>query len=159
MVDEQSSARVVVGVDGSDASLEALRWAAREAQLIGATLQVVTAWQYPAGFGWTTAADRAELEGGARSMLEAVVRPVRVEHPDVAITLSVREGHPAAVLIEAGDGADRLVVGSRGRGAFASMLLGSVGLHCAHHAPCPLVIVRDRGQPPAPPVAHGDRPS
>jgi len=159
MVDERSSARVVVGVDGSDASVDALRWAAREARLIGATLQVVTAWHYLPGFGWTTPPHRADLEEGARSMLEDAVRPVRAEHPDVAITLSVREGHPAAVLIEAADGADRLVVGSRGRGAFASMLLGSVGQHCARHAPCPLVIVRDRGRPPAPPAARGDRPS
>ena len=60
----------------------------------------------------------------------------------VKVSSTVREGNPAKILLEAADGADLLVVGSRGHGGFAEALLGSVSQHCVHHAPCPVVIIR-----------------
>jgi len=139
---QPARAEVVVGVDGSDSSLNALRWAAKEARLTGATLHAVTAWEYPLSYGWAAVPDRFDPDGDARAMLEDAVRAVRAEEPDVPITLNVIEGHPAAALLAAAEDASLLVVGSRGHGAFTGVLLGSVGEHCAHHAKCPLVIVR-----------------
>ncbi len=112
---------VVVGVDGSEASADALRWAVRYARMTGATVRAVTVWHYPASFGWapTTAIPEMDLEGDARQALKETLEQV----------------------VGAED-ADLLVVGSRGHGAFAGMLLGSVSEHCVHHATCPVVVIR-----------------
>ncbi|HTZ07910.1 MAG TPA: universal stress protein, partial [Acidimicrobiales bacterium] len=74
--------------------------------------------------------------------LRDTVRQVLGENPEVPVRLVVREGHPAPVLIDEAGGADLLVVGSRGHGAFMGMVLGSVSEHCVSHAPCPVVVVR-----------------
>lgn len=142
MTHQQAHAEVVVGVDGSDSSRDALRWAARQARLTGATLHVVTTWEYPLSYGWAGVPEGFDPEGDARAMLQDAVREVVGDDPAVSVRLSVLEGHPAAVLVAAAEKADVLVVGSRGHGAFAALLLGSVGEHCAHHAACPLVIIR-----------------
>jgi nucleotide-binding universal stress UspA family protein len=78
-------------------------------------------------------------------MLEDVLEPVRQKHPGVAIESRVTEGHPAAVLVDASRGADLVVVGSRGHGEFAGMLLGSVSEHCVSNAHCPVVVLRGNG--------------
>jgi nucleotide-binding universal stress UspA family protein len=139
--------RIVVGVDGSASSLEALRWAVRQAELTGAAVDAVIAWQFPVafrGYSWgaemmTGDIDYAEI--AAKALGEAISAAVDpgsevVVHPVIA------EGHPAQVLIEAAADADLLVVGSRGHGGFASALLGSVSQHCTHHAACPVVVIR-----------------
>ena len=77
----------------------------------------------------------------AKELADAISETVSSDSP-VKISTSVQEGNAAQVLLEAADGADLLVVGSRGHGGFTGALLGSVSQHCAHHAPCPLVIVR-----------------
>jgi nucleotide-binding universal stress UspA family protein len=138
---------VVVGVDGSPGSVVALRFAAEEARLSGTTLHVVGAWEVPAtayagaagGAGSGFVELGAELESRAREAVDEAL--ARLDAGDVAIERHVNEGHAARLLLEAGAGADLLVVGSRGLGGFARLLLGSVGQELAHHAPCPLAIV------------------
>lgn len=139
--------RIVVGVDGSASSLQALRWAARQAELTGATVDAVIAWQYPVaykGFGWqaemiTGDIDYAEI--AAKTLDDAINQAVD-PGSEVVVYPVVAEGHPAQVLIEAAADADLLVVGSRGHGGFANALLGSVSQHCTHHAACPVVVIR-----------------
>lgn len=135
---------VVVGVDGSEASKDALRWAIRYARMAGATVQAVTAWHYPASFGWapSPAIPQMDLEGEARQALKETVEQVLGATEPVTIQTQVVEGPPALMLLKAAEDADLLVVGSRGHGAFAGMLLGSVSGHCVHHAACPVVVVR-----------------
>ena len=140
--------RIVVGIDGSPESKEALRWALAEAKLRGARLRVVHTWVVPyiaAGPGLDPVLDAGMIENAER-LAEDLVRgeldEVAAETAGLDIERAVVEGTPAAVLLEAAQGADLLVVGSRGRGGFAGLLLGSVSQQCAHHAPCPVVIVR-----------------
>ena len=135
---------VVVGVDGSPGSATALLFALEEARLRGTTLHVVWAWQRPemtyAGDAGVGIADlSAEVETQAGKALDAALADLEVG--DVPLEQHVLEGHPAGVLLDAGAGADLLVVGSRGQGGFTRLLLGSVGHEVAHHAPCPTVIV------------------
>jgi nucleotide-binding universal stress UspA family protein len=141
------SGRIVVGVDGSDGSLRALRWAVREARQRDATLDVVVAWHHP----YAAAVDptgmaasrvsREELEHLSRDLLGRARDVAYAEDQTVQVDPTVVEGGAARALLEAATGADLLVVGSRGRGGFTGLLLGSVSQQCAHHAPCPVVIV------------------
>lgn len=133
---------VVVGVDGSDASKDALRWAAKQAQLTSGEVHAVIAWQWPFTYGYYTGYSDADFAAQSRETLEEAVTESLGELPPVPVTFSVVEGHPAPVLIEASRSADLLVVGSRGRGAFTAMLLGSVSENCVHHASCPVVVIR-----------------
>jgi nucleotide-binding universal stress UspA family protein len=137
------SGLIVVGVDGSESSLEALRWAANQARLTDASLEVVTTWEYPNSFGWAPAWPPDWDPGGdAGKALAQVVDAVFGNDPDIAVRQVVTEGHPAPILVHASERADLLVVGSRGHGEFAGMLIGSVSEHCATHASCVVVIVR-----------------
>jgi nucleotide-binding universal stress UspA family protein len=138
--------RVVVGVDGSDSSVEALRWAARQARLTGATLCVVTAWDYPehaTPFGIVpelpATFDPVEK---ARLALDALVGEVLDSDPGIVVVRDVVHGGPAPVLLEYAQGAELLVVGRRGRGALAGALLGSVSGRCLTHASCPVAVIR-----------------
>ena len=134
---------IVVGVDGSESSKRALRWAADQAKLVGAELVVVTTWEYPPTLGWAPPyPSDFDPNEDARKALTETVNGVLGPDPGVVVRLTVTEGHPAFVLTEAAQGADLLVVGSRGHGAFAGMLLGSVSEYCAAHASCPVVVVR-----------------
>ncbi|MDA8284033.1 MAG: universal stress protein [Actinomycetota bacterium] len=141
--------RIVVGVDGSDASKDALAWAARQAELTGASIQVVTAWHVPmAAYSAAVSVPTGyEFEQQARKVLDATIVAVLGDQPNVQVTTSVVEGHPAPELLAAAAAAELLVVGSRGHGAFTGMLLGSVSEHCVTHAPCPVVVVRHSPQP------------
>jgi len=135
---------IVAGVDGSEESKRALRWALAEARLRGARLRAVYAWTYPftAGPGYMQPLDpdlQGSLQKEAEHMLDEALAEVGTE--GVEVERAAVEGPPAAMLVEAAEGADLLVVGSRGRGGFSGLLLGSVSQQCAHHAPCPVVIV------------------
>lgn len=136
-------APVLVGVDGSASSKEALAWAARYAGLLGAQLEVVIVWHLPPAMGWETPLPTEwSPEDDARSVLQSEVEEVLgTAHPSET-TLVVLEGPPAKVLIERAHSASVVVVGSRGRGHVAGMLLGSVSEALARHAPCPVVVVR-----------------
>jgi nucleotide-binding universal stress UspA family protein len=135
---------IVVGVDGSEGSRRAIRWAVREAGLRGADVHLVHALA-PLPAGSIYAEPMAAIEQAAHEVVdEARDLAVRVasDGPSVEVQAAVEFGQPAPVLLDASKGADLLVVGSRGRGAFAGLLLGSVSFHCASHARCPVVVVR-----------------
>jgi nucleotide-binding universal stress UspA family protein len=138
--------RIVVGVDGSESSKAALRWAVHQAELTGSRVEAVGAWQYPpmiGGFGLGPASAMAlNFDEIAAKALSDSIADVVDPATSVHISTAVIEGNAAQVLLRAADGADLLVVGSRGHGGFIGALLGSVSQHCAHHAPCPLIIVR-----------------
>ncbi|WP_030270368.1 universal stress protein [Streptomyces sp. NRRL B-24484] len=133
--------RIVAGVDGSPAAEEALRWAVGQARLAGGTVDAVIAWEYPATYGWPAPIleDVDFADDARRCLAEAVGRATDDGGP---VRRIVVQGHPAAALPDAADGADLLVVGNRGHGAFTEALLGSVGQHCVHHGRCPVVVVR-----------------
>jgi nucleotide-binding universal stress UspA family protein len=141
---------VVVGVDGSAASEEALRYALRQAKLEGARMRVVTAWHVPpiayGGPGVGALVDlRSEFLKDGEAILDHALSSLSAdETAGVEIDRVVREGRPASVLVEEAKDADLLVVGSRGHGGFAELLLGSVSHECAQRAPCPIVIIRRR---------------
>lgn len=139
---------IVVGVDHSEAAKAALRFALEEAQLRDATLRAVHVWQfsYPGGAGVEGAYaipgfDLESLRNAADASLEAIVAEVIPDPGEVEVVLRVVEGSAGAVLIDESQNADLLVVGSRGRGGFAGLLLGSVSQQCAHHASCPVVVI------------------
>jgi nucleotide-binding universal stress UspA family protein len=140
MTDAQG--RIVVGVDGSEASIDAVRWALQQAQLTGSSLEVLTSWHFPNQYAeWV--ADEIDWDARARALLEDTLTAAHIEK-DMQVTRTARPGHPAAVLTDASTSADLLVVGSRGHDGFAGMLLGSVSSHVAAHAHCPVVVVRHR---------------
>lgn len=140
---------IVVGVDGSPESDAALRFAAEEASLRGLPLRIVCAWEAPAGAyvgeAFAATADAlVEAEHHAEDVLRSALEQLG---PDARARTEARsvEGPPAAMLCEQARDAMLLVVGSRGRGAAAGLLLGSVSQSLSHHAPCPLVIVPSPG--------------
>ncbi len=144
-VQQEGGRRIVVGVDGSPSSIAATEWAANYAQLTGASLEVIMTWEWPYSYGWSMIPSNFDPEHDSETLLTEALKPVRDSHPGVTIQTSVLEGHPAPVLVKASDGADLLVVGSRGHGEFAGMLLGSVSEHCVSNARCPVLVLRDRG--------------
>jgi nucleotide-binding universal stress UspA family protein len=143
---EPADGRIVVGVDGSDSSVRALSWAARQAELTGSSLEVITTWEWPTDYGWALPFPSGwDPSADAQKVLDQTVEPMQQAHPTVAIRATVVEGHPAPVLINASTGAALLVVGSRGHGEFAGMLVGSVSEHCVTHAHCPVLVMRNNG--------------
>ncbi len=135
--------RIVVGLDGSASSLEALSWAARQAVLTGGGLEIVMTWEWPSSYGWAVPVPADfDPESDVKRTLDTAVAGVLAEHPGLRVDHRVIEGHPAPILVEASKGADLLVVGSRGHGEFAGMLIGSVSEHCATNAHCPVLIHR-----------------
>ena len=132
--------RIVVGVVGSEHGNAALRWAVEEARLHGAEIVAVFAWQIPL-IGVPGAFDVDEMEMLCRAFVNEAVASVIPSSP-VPITQLVAQGDVSASLIEAARGADMLVLGSRGRGGFAGLKLGSVSQECAQWAECPVVIVK-----------------
>ncbi|MFI6445689.1 universal stress protein [Kitasatospora sp. NPDC050543] len=142
MTGNGSTARVVVGIDGSPSSQAALRWAVQQAALLGATVDVVGAWEATPLFAGPTVVDPTLEAETARRRFDQEINEVLGDARPVEVHEQLVRGNPADVLLAAADGADLLVVGSRGHGTFARALLGSVSTRCAMHASCPVVIVR-----------------
>jgi nucleotide-binding universal stress UspA family protein len=136
---------VVVGVDGSEPSLRALQWAARQAAYMDAPLDVVTAWtfpEHPAPLGIVADVPwQDELVAEARTRLDALVSEQLTAEQRARAETKVIRGNAADVLLSATSPDDLLVVGTTGRGDFAELLLGSVGERCVRHARCPVVVV------------------
>jgi nucleotide-binding universal stress UspA family protein len=134
---------VVVGVDGSAPAQAALEFAFEEAERRGVPLRAVHAWQPPtAPWRADLRYDPDELETAQRDELRAWVEPVQDKHGDVAVEHQLVVGSPATTLVEAASDAGLLVIGSRGRGAFTGMVLGSVGQQVIHHANGAIAVVR-----------------
>jgi len=134
---------IVIGMDGSESSRRALHWAVAQAKVTGATLEAVMAWAPP--FPWgrpPTLPTGPDPEEETRKRLAEEVDSVLGPHGALDVEEIVVRGQPAPALIAASKHADLLVVGSRGHGAFAGTLLGSVSRHCVTNATCPVVVVR-----------------
>ncbi len=135
--------RIVVGVDGSSPSIEALAWAATEARLRGARLEILHASFYRRQMLELYPSAAADEE----AVLDRALAWAQAAEPTVEV-VARQAGPPAAkALVDASDGAEMLVVGSRGLGGFDGLLTGSVSNQCAHHARCPVVIVRGARKP------------
>ena len=134
--------RVVVGIDGSEQSSQALEWAASYARAKGGTLRAVTAWMFPSSYGFYVSGEGWDIEETATKVAEEQLAAVRKNYPDLDIPLSVVNAHPAQAMVNASDDADLLVVGSRGHGGFTGLVVGSVSTHCVHAAHCPVVVIR-----------------
>jgi nucleotide-binding universal stress UspA family protein len=137
---------VLVGHDGSDCAQEALDWAATLAERAGYDLHVLRAWDLvnaprPASWEFGYVPPLPDWEAAVHDELTAQIAAVGIS-ADVTVTCHVAYGAPAPRLIESAAHADLLVVGSRGRGGFSGLLLGSVSDQCVHHAPCPVTVVR-----------------
>src|SRR5262245_3648813 len=134
--------RIVVGIDGSEQAVEALRWAIGEARLRSATLDAINAWNYPyvVVLGATAPLHpRADQAADVERELEQAVAAVAADAAGVEINQIVSEGVPAAVLCDAAEGADLLVIGHGRRGALRERLLGSVAQEVMRFSPCPVV--------------------
>ncbi len=134
---------VVAGVDGSAASLEALRWAAREARLRGAVLRVVHAW-LPVPLGYPpvyVGVDYTAAEKAARSVLDTCLAEGIDDRRNLVVDDRLVTDGAAHALLSAAEDAQLLAVGSRGHGGFTELLLGSVAHQCLHHASCPVAVV------------------
>jgi nucleotide-binding universal stress UspA family protein len=144
------NSHMVVGVDGSPGSISALRWAIDEAEVRGIPLDVVLVIPYraPEGEPWPlnltpeyTPQRLEEARQEAALQLEGLLKEHGTDHVTVEIRPHVVAGQPARRLMRLAEGADLLVVGSRGLGGFRGLVLGSVSTQCVHHAPCPVVVV------------------
>jgi nucleotide-binding universal stress UspA family protein len=144
-MDGEGTHKIVVGVDGSDSSRAALRWALEQAKVVGAELEAVLAFSFE--LAWIDVGSDyqatwiEEATQRAREQLHGVLDEVVPEPRPVAVHPLVVEGSPATVLVDVARSADLLVVGARGRGGFAGLLLGSVSQRCVERASCPVVVV------------------
>ena len=135
---------IVVGVDGSAHSREALRFAVEEARIRGASLQAVMAWHLPyygGMVGMSLPVDPESMRESYQAELDRAVDAVDGSGLASGIERTLVEGTPGGVLVDASKGATLLVVGSRGHGGFMGLLLGSVSQQVATHAHCPVVII------------------
>lgn len=145
--------RVVVGVDGSESSLQALHWAGFLAHSTGSILEAVAVWQPFNAYGWagagwaTVPSDWNPAEDAEKMVVGAIDTVFGAQRP-AGLKITVREGSAARVLLEVSSGARMLVVGSRGHGGFAGLLLGSVSAACAEHGDCPVLVVHGTTAPP-----------
>ena len=156
MDDGADSVRVVVGVDGSPGARAALVWAMADAARRGAAVEVVSAFPVEIYWGDPVLIDERRIEAvraDTEVRVRALVDEVRSEAGggDVVVDVTVVPGPAAHGLLTAADGADLVVVGSRGRGSVASTVLGSVALHAVTHARCPVVVVQPRAETSASP--------
>ncbi|MDQ1626901.1 MAG: hypothetical protein QOI54_645 [Actinomycetota bacterium] len=154
---EAGRARIVVGVDGSEASRAALRWAAEEASLRDAELQALLVWEPPlpwiygpvgaaqiAYVGMAPLIDPAQVERRARETLAQAVAEAFGDQPPPDVEQEVIQGNPAAVLIAQATDASMLVLGTKGHGKLLGVDLGSTAEKCLRHASCNVIVIRPR---------------
>jgi nucleotide-binding universal stress UspA family protein len=135
--------RIVVGFDGSPSSEQALRWAAEQARLTGQELHAVITWDFPVTYGALPIPDGVDRAEESRAILEKTVANALPEVEARQVVQHVVHGAPARALLDVTEGADLLVVGCRGHGGFAGLLLGSVSQHVVTHASCPVLVVHE----------------
>ncbi|MER5432529.1 universal stress protein [Streptomyces sp. NPDC002588] len=144
---------ITAGVDGTDESLAALAWAAREAVRRDRALRVVHAWRFQPDTA-PEVADREAQQDWVRESAERAVAEVADRHPGLTVTTDVLEGQPVETLVAAAAEAELLVLGSRGHGPVVGFLLGSVGRQVIAEAACPVVLVRAGDRPSAEAGGH-----
>jgi nucleotide-binding universal stress UspA family protein len=137
---ETARGTIVVGVDGSPPSIAALRYARRLAESLGCTIEAVAAWQFHLALGTFTPLDWTPEED-TRALLDQAVREAFGGDAPAGLRRTVRQGHAASILADASSGAEMLIVGNRGHGGFAGVLLGSVSSSVSAHARCPVLIM------------------
>lgn len=140
----EQSKPVVVGVDGSAQSIDALEEGRAMAELMNSPLLAVAAWQWPAASGELPELIGYDPEKEAQERLDEAIQEAFGDNPPDFLETSVQRGQPAHVLTELSRGARMLVVGSRGRGGFRGLLLGSVSSAVGAHAACPVLIMHGR---------------
>ncbi len=148
-----AAGRIVVGVDGSEPSKHALRWAAFLSRSTGAGIEAVGAWNrfdayLSAGYGYAPIPDDRNPAKDTENLVVDTLDQVFGADRPPGLHVAVQEGQPTRVLLESGKDARMLVLGSRGRGGFAGLLLGSVSSACAQHATCPVLVVHGDAPPP-----------
>jgi nucleotide-binding universal stress UspA family protein len=137
----ESPGGVIVGIDGSPASMQALTWALNYARFTRSATQVIVAWDRLPNLGLALLAPGScASEMSAEQMLDRLIEQLRAEYPQQLIEGRVIQGQAAPLLVEASAGADLLVVGSRGHGELVGMLIGSVSEYCATNAHCPVLV-------------------
>jgi nucleotide-binding universal stress UspA family protein len=134
-------ARIVVGVDGSEPSIEALRQAQRLATPLGAKVLANAYWDYPQVYAGYVLAGIEGFKERAAQILDAAVRTAFGDETPSNVVINLVRGHPRDALIEATRDADLVVVGRRGHGGFGGLLLGSVSSAVVAHAHCPVLVV------------------
>lgn len=142
---------IVVGVDGSEDSIRALRWAAGHARLLGGEVHAVTGWEEPLTIMVVPFYKTADYANDAEALLHRSIRAAFGSDHDVPVVPHVVQKHPSLALCIEAEGAELLVLGRRGRGEMPGIHLGTVAAHCVRHAPCPVVLVG--------PQTEHDRPS
>lgn len=136
--------RIVVGVDGSASSIAALRYGARIAEAFDAPLEAVTTWTFPP-YADAYLVARWSPEEEAEAVLDRAIEDAFAGDPPDGLTRTIVAGPAARTLVELSKSCGMLVLGSRGRGGFVGLLLGSVSATCAEHAHCPVVVVHGHG--------------
>jgi len=133
--------RIVVGVDGSEPSVEALRQAQRLATPLGAKVQALACWEYPQMYDGYVMMGIEGFEEGAKKILDEAVEQAFGAETPANVTSTLVRSHPREALIDASRDADMIVVGRRGHGGFGGLLLGSVSSAVVAHAHCPVMVV------------------
>ena len=135
--------RIVVGADGSPASIGALQWAIEHASQVGAEVEVITGYDIPITILVVPTYTTEDYARDARTLLDHTVEQGTAgKQPEVPLSAKLVQEKPARALTQAAEGADLLVVGGRGRGELPGMHLGAVASYCVHHAPCPVLVYR-----------------
>ncbi|GAA1771611.1 universal stress protein [Kocuria aegyptia] len=138
-----TAAAIVVGVDGSPQSVEALRWAARMAPSLGAGIRAVAAWEYPPEYAGYVPLGSDNFDEITRKRVDDAVREAFGDDVPAGLSTAVEFGHPSKVLVRESEDATMLVVGRRGHGGFRGLLLGSVSSACVSHAKCPVLVIHE----------------
>lgn len=141
MTSMYQSSPIIVGVDGSESSIAALRVAEKLARSLGATLQALMCWNYPSAYTVPYGPGAFDFKGAAQRILDAAVEEAFGLDWPGNLSTRLEQGSPRAILLEASKEAALLVLGRRGKGGFRGLLLGSVSAACTAHAHCPVLVV------------------
>ena len=142
MSSADAPAHIVVGVDGTETSMAALRWALSHARGMHARVEAVMAYEIPMYVYVAPTATEADFAGYAQELLDRIISEARDAEPDVALEARIEPSAAGPCLTRASRGADLLVVGTHGHGQIPGMYIGSVATYCVHHAACPVVVYR-----------------
>lgn len=144
---DPATPKVIVGVDGSESSVEALRLAVQLAPALDAPVHVMCCWDFPGIYAGYVPPDFEGFGSAAQQRLDKVLEKVFGHEVPRNVTSEVVRGPAAAKLVEAGAGARMLIVGRRGHGGFRGLHLGSVSSACVSHAQCPVLVVHEGARP------------